>query len=688
MQPAVHRFDLEALEFQVVRELLAERMATPLGRNAAQSLAPLSSVDACTRALRQAKELAGRLLAGEALPTSGISDVRPWLSQFFAGERLPETRELADLKRLLRAACRCKAWLLTDPSLCALAELGGRFPGVQDLADELDTILDDRGEVLSTASQKLATVRQEIEQAEVLVRAAVQRFLANDEVRKYLQSVEPSWRHGRPVFQVRQEHRGRIAGVLHDRSQSGATFFIEPSGVVEAANRLSDAKAAEHREIQVILAHTCRGLRTLRPELEGTLAAIAGLDLAFARARMIASDGFVAAPVRESGPLRILRGRHPILVRRGDHDIVPLDVTLGDPYRMLVITGPNTGGKTVALKTIGLLTLMAMAAVPIPADEGSEFPFLDGVFADIGDEQGISQNLSTFSSHVGRIARCLREAGSTSLVLVDELGAGTDPEEGGALGYATLEELERLRAFAAVTTHLGRLKDFAHQHHGAQNGAMAFDGETLAPLFRLEVGVPGSSHALDIAGRVGMPSALVARARVLLGERDRRLEDVIESVQVVRREAESDRARAAELSREAALSEDQVRKRLQELEVKQAWLEEEATDFVAGELRAAQTLLEAPLRELANAPRPFGEKARELLDVLGGLLRGSTLHRRRMKFLGTVSKDSVVFLPRLRRQCTVKKVDRVREILTVEFGKLRLEVPFEDVSWLVPLDSP
>jgi DNA mismatch repair protein MutS2 len=486
---------------------------------------------------------------------------------------------------------------------------------------------------------------------------------------------------------VRQEYRAKIPGVLHDRSQSGQTLFIEPEGVVEAANRLSDAKAAEAREIQVVLAHLTRGLRRCRSEVETAVATLVQLDLACARARLIL-EGFVAAPIVESGPLRLRGARHPILLGKGDRAaIVPLDLTLGDPYRLLVVTGPNTGGKTVTLKTVGLLALMAHCGVPVPAEPGTQFPLLDGVFADIGDEQGIVQNLSTFSGHVKRIARCLSAATPRSLVLLDELGAGTDPEEGGALGYAVLEGLVARGVFAVVTTHLGRLKDFAYQHRGAENGAMAFDGATLRPLYKLVVGVPGQSHALTIAGAVGMPEDIVARAESLMGKRSKTVEEVVQRVQEARQEAEAERRRTVDLAREAERAEQQAREKLNDAQVRGAWLEEEAGNLVESELRAARTALEARLREFQNAPSPWNERAREMLKRFDALLRGSSLHRRRMQFIGALRKDAIVYVPQLRRRCTVKKVDRTRETCTVEVGAMRMELPFEEISWLLPLDE-
>jgi DNA mismatch repair protein MutS2 len=511
--------------------------------------------------------------------------------------------------------------------------------------------------------------------------------LTSPEVRKLLQSSEPVMRHGRPVLQVKAELRHRIGGILHDRSASGATVFIEPEAVVEAANRLSDAEAAEHREINVVLADAARGLRRHWTEVEGMVSFVALADLLQAKARLVLQLGFTVPTVESGGVLRLVGARHPLLLLRRDAaDIVPLDVALGDPHSMLVVTGPNTGGKTVVLKTIGLLALMALAGVPIPAAAGARFPFLRALQVDIGDEQAIAQNLSTFSSHVQRIARCLRHAGPEALVLLDELGAGTDPEEGGVLGYAVLEALQRAGAFAVVTTHLGRLKDFAYQSTGAENGSMAFDGETLRPLYRLDIGIPGNSHALDIAARVGMPPDVVDRARVLLGVRDRTLDHLIERVQVARRDAEADRRKTADLSREAAEQKAELEARMAGAVRRETWLQEEADAVVEAELRAAQSALGEPLAKLLQAPMPYRDAANSLKQVVDAVVKQAAVHRRRMAFCNRLKKGDRVFLPRWGRVCSVGRVDKVREVLAIEYGNVKLEVGFEDVSWLQPLE--
>jgi len=682
------RYDTGTLEFDAVRQLLLARLTTPLGRTAVAALAPARDAAEANRRLQVAAALAERAQRGEQPPFAGVVEVRSWLPAFFANEHTPDTKELADLKRLLRAAARCQAWLADPANASVLRDLAATFPRTADIATEMDQVLDDRGEVLNSASPKLAKVRAEIDAAESAVQAAVRAFLANEGVRRYLQSPEPSWRHGRPTFQVRQEYRHKVPGVLHDRSASGQTLFVEPPVVVEAANRLSDARAAEQHEIQVVLAHILRGLRKVRVDVEGAVAALVDLDLGTACARLVHQDGFLPTPVVEDGPIRLVAARHPLLLAQKQvADVVPLDLVLGDPYRLLVVTGPNTGGKTVTLKTVGLLPIMALSGVPVPAGKGTQIPFLDGVFVDIGDEQGIAQNLSTFSGHVKRIARCLQAAQARSLVLLDELGAGTDPEEGGALGYAVLEAIAARGALGVVTTHLGRLKDFAYERPGAENGSMAFDRQSLRPLYRLVVGVPGASHALDIATSVGMPAEVVARARTVLGTRERTVEEVVEKVVEARQHAEAERRRSTELAQAAEEVEKQARAKLNDAQVRGAWLEEEAAQMLDEELRAARQILEQPLKEFGNAPQPWAGKAKGLLDALMALFKGTSLHRRRMRFLGSLRKDDVVYVPQLRRRCTVKKIDRVREIVAVEVGAMRMELPFEEVSWLQPLDG-
>ena len=678
-------FDADALEFQAVRALLIGKLLTPLGRTAVDQLAPAARAEEAQARLAAVSALRDKVVDGAGMPLSGSVEVRSWLDRFFAGEHSFQAQDAADLKRVLRTAERCRRWCLA--SAAPLVAFARAVPDLEDLVEELEQLVDDRGEVLDSASAKLRELRREIERHKRAVESAMASVLASGDVRRCLQAPEPSWRHGRPVLQVKSDYRQRVRGVLHDRSASGATLFVEPEAVVEVANRLSDARAAENREINVVLAGAARGLRRYGPQVQAGVEFVARADMLQACAQLCLEDGYVVPEVVAGGALRLRGARHPLLLRsQPREDIVPLDVALGDPHHLLVVTGPNTGGKTVVLKTIGLLSLMAISGLPVPAEEGAQVPFLRAVQADIGDEQAIAQNLSTFSSHVQRIARCVQHAAPDALVLLDELGAGTDPEEGSVLGYAVLEALVEARVFAVVTTHLGRLKDFAYQHPGAENGSMAFDGETLCPLYRLDLGIPGNSHALDISARVGMPKPIVDRARLLLGERDQTLDNLIERVQVARRDAEEDRQRTADRSRVVEQRETELESKLAEAQKKENWLQEEADGVVEAELRKAHAALIDDVVKLTQAPGQHGERARGLKKVVDELLKNAALHRRRMAFCHRLKKGDQVFLPRWGRLCAVRKVDKVREQVTVDYGKVRMEVPFEDVSWLQPID--
>jgi len=691
------RFALTVLEFPRVRELMGRFVVSPLARGLIAELVPFATREQMQTALAQASEMSAYQRDGGRLPLSAISDIRTWVDELRGGTSRPTAKYLSELLRVLRSTSRLRRLLGGLEDHPALADLGERLPELDSLLETVENTVDDRGEVLSSASPRLGELRTLIKKAENEIHIKIQRVVQKSTVRKALQTSQVAWRNSRPVLQVKADSRGAVEGIVHDRSSTGHTVFVEPAELVEVTNRLGELKANESAEIQRLLAELVRIIVGSADDLGRALRGLAWIDFTAARARLVNDLGFVVPELADAGRFRLRQARHPLLLvdlwtgarPRADveTEVVALELDIGDPYTMLVITGPNTGGKTVSLKTLGLLTLMAQAGVPVPAGEGTALPFVDGVFADIGDEQAIEQNLSTFSSHMTRVKHLLDCATRESLVLLDELGAGTDPEEGGALGYAILEQLHDSKVPTMASTHLSRLKDFAYQHEGVENGAMSFDPDTLEPLFQLELGIPGSSNALHIARRVGLAATIVDRASSLLGERDRSLEDVIDRVQRTRKAAEAHR-REAEASKLAAADEEQaVREKAEELARRETWLEEEAEHFVDEELRAARELLSEPLGKFVNAPAPYGELAEGMQKLIAGLLSHSSLARRRRKFLESVRKGSFVYVPRFRRRCKVLKVDRKQEALKLEVGDLQMSLPFDDVSWLQPLDG-
>lgn len=371
-------------------------------------------------------------------------------------------------------------------------------------------------------------------------------------------------------------------------------------------------------------------------------------------------------------------------VRMGRFDAIPYGPD--DGFRTLVSYDVFEHVPIDQLEATGLIALMAQCGMPVPASH-AQMPCLDGIWADIGDEQAIEQSLSTFSSHLVRIQKALQHATSSSLVLLDELGAGTDPEEGGALGSSILDALHARSVRVIASTHLSKLKDFAYAREGAENGSMAFDPDALRPLYRLEVGIPGASQALHIAKVVGIDEDIVQKARSLLVERDSRLEEIIGQVQRTRRAAEEQRRRAEEVARRAVGEEKQLAQRTEEVERRESWIREEAEHVVDEELRAARDLLVEPLKQFVNAPSPYDERARGLLRLVEGLLQRSSLGRRREKYIEDVKKGHIVYVPRFRRRCEVKKIDRKRRTIAVDVGGIRMDLPFDDISWLQPLDS-
>ncbi|MEZ5990085.1 MAG: hypothetical protein R3F30_13365 [Planctomycetota bacterium] len=680
-----------------VRGLVGRFLVSPLGQARLEGLVPFDSAERMATALAQAREMAAWLVGGARLPLGPLSDLGPRLEALRGSGRPFEPADFADLLRLLRSSVRLRRLLSGLAEAPALVRLGERLPDLEPLLARVEGTVDERGEVLSSASPRLAELRAEVQRQHQRIDDLLQRLVEDPLLRRNLQSPQVAWRNGRPVLQVKPEAQRFVPGIFHDRSQSGQTVFVVPQQMVEPVNRLAEARAEEAAEVRRLLAELLREVVARDADVELAQRGVAWIDYTHARARLVHELGFVVPRPAEPGRFRLRGARHPLLLTglfegtKGRDEalaeVVPLDLDLGDPYSMVVVTGPNTGGKTVALKTVGLCVLMAQAGMPLPCDEGTALPWVDGIWADIGDEQAIEQNLSTFSSHLVRIGEALASAGGDSLVLLDELGAGTDPEEGGALGYAILERLVAARVPTLASTHLGRLKDFAYQHEGVENGAMAFDPERLAPLFRLDIGIPGSSNALTIARRVGIDDALVDRAREILGERDHSLEDVIGKVQVARQAAEQQR-RAAERTRARIDTEErELADRQARFEQRESWLREEAEHFVEEELKAARSLLTEPLAQFVNAPEPYREKARGLVKLLEELLAGTSLGRRRERYLAQVKKGHMVYVPRYRRRCKVLKLERARRRVHVEMGGLKVEVPFEEISWLQPLDD-
>jgi len=559
---------LELLDFDKIRGLVASYAACSLGKDAARRLEPGTDLGIVRHQQALTTEMAEALASGLSPPLGGLHDIRANVRRAQVGATLtPE--ELAETVEVLGAVANLDRWLgrIGDqfPRLGALKQGVGEFSGV---ANAIGSCLDSRGTLLDTASRRLSAIRREVGQVEERIRETLGRMLRSSEIRRILRFPNFTMVGHHYVLPIAREHRGEIQGSVHRTSASNETVYIEPQAIAEQSAQLSFLRARELKEIRRILRWLSAQLGQVADSLLGTLETLAELDLVHARGRYSLDFRMTPPDFNDDGKLALRGARHPILEHLfredskakpapagGDAEVatataaeprsvVPIDVRLGLEFQILVITGPNTGGKTVALKTVGLLAAMAQAGLHIPANQGSVLPILDDVLADIGDEQSLEQSLSTFSSHVRRVSQILARAGPKSLVLMDEMGAGTDPAEGAALGRAILDELDSIGCAAIVTTHIGDLKTYAFTNPRAENAAVEFDVETLRPRYHLHIGDIGQSNALQIARRLDLPEHLIARAARYLaeGKGDHRAD--WEVVQKLRQEAEASRRSA------------------------------------------------------------------------------------------------------------------------------------------------
>jgi DNA mismatch repair protein MutS2 len=545
------------LEFPQVRQRLADATSFPPSRRLAEALEPSSEPLVVARALDETDQVRALLSERAGVGVGAAHDIGPAIERAVRGGRL-DAAQFLELADTLDAAARLQTSLSEDrrPLLHGLAREIHPLPAVRStLARSFDPV----GEILDTASPRLGGLRAAVRVAYDRLRRRLDA-LVGSELGGALQDTIVTLRNGRYVVPVKAEARARVKGIVHDASGSGQTLFIEPLVIVELGNTWREAQIAEQEEIERILDELSALVAANVDALRETLNALARFDFWAAKAQLAAELDGIRAETTDRTEIVLLGARHPGLTGR----IIPIDIRIGDGYTALVVTGPNTGGKTVTLRTLGLLALMHQAGLHVPAEAGSRLPVLRDVFADIGDEQSIAQSLSTFSGHLRSITRIVEAAGPNTLILLDELGAGTDPTEGSALAQALLDHFIRTGALVAATTHYAELKAYAHTTSGARNASVEFDLETLSPTYKLTIGLPGGSQAFAIAERLGLDATIVADARSRLSENERAFEETLARIRATEGETSEalDRARAAELRAADALREaDEERRR-------------------------------------------------------------------------------------------------------------------------------
>jgi DNA mismatch repair protein MutS2 len=654
---------LELLEFDKIRELLAAYAACSLGKELARQLEPSTNLDKIRADVALVTEMVGALAQGHLPPFGGLHDVR-LLSRRAAIGSMLTAEQLLEIAETLTCTGNIYRYRMRLPE--SYQKLIAMLTPVEDLgpvAKSITGCIDTRGHVLDMAGRELSQIRRNLAEVDERVENQIKRLLRDPELRKILRYPNATVSGDHYVLPVAVNHRHKIQGVVHRTSSTGETLFIEPAGVASLSAERAVLKGEEEREIRRILRRLSADVGKIAYPLGHAIDAMAQLDFITAKARYSRDYAMAPPDITSDGRVWLRQARHPLLehlfrteqhrapemsrdntlagiknsspndpvifsspdpVTLSSRQVVPIDVRLGHGFNLLIITGPNTGGKTVCLKTTGLLCLMAQSGMHIPAADGSLVPVFHQVLADIGDEQSLEQSLSTFSSHISRIANFLRVADEQSLVLLDELGAGTDPTEGAALGRAILDQLDRLGCRAMVTTHLGDLKTYAFGNDRAENAAVEFDVETLRPTYRLQIGQFGMSNALKIARRLKLPRELIRRANGYLRRRQRRGPEM---AQLQRKREEAEKARE-----DALLAQHEAERQREEYRQKMALLQRQAEE-------------EAALREARSRLQPNDPVRVQRFDKPGRLVR----------------------------------VDRKRNVAVVSVGLGQWEVPLEEV---------
>lgn len=590
---------LTTLEYDKVIEEVAAFCATHIGQEEMKSLQPTNDYEAVVRMLEETDEALDVLRVYGQLPLGGIYDIRPHAKRAQIGGILSATElmEIASTSRASRMIRRFSEQVEEDGEidLPLLAHYREQLPVVTALEQKINRAIDENGNVLDSASSALRSIRSRRRRAESRVRSQLESYTRGRNASKMLSDAIVTIRNDRFVLPVKAEYRSHYGGVVHDMSASGQTVFVEPDNVVQANNDIRELKMKEREEVQKILRDLSEDVQTQAHDLFILVDLLVHLDIVHAKARYGAANRCVRPIVNDRGYVKLTEARHPLLPI---DEAVPNTIEFGDDITTIVITGPNTGGKTVTLKTVGLCTLMAQAGIPIPALDGSEIAVFESVYADIGDEQSIEQSLSTFSSHMVNIVDILKTFTDRSLILFDELGSGTDPQEGAALAISILDEVHGTGARVMATTHYPELKAYGYNRDGVVNASVEFDIETLSPTYRLLVGVPGRSNAFEISERLGLDKKVIDRARTFTGTDSSEVNEMIASLEASRIQAENDAQEMREQLEEAERLRQELAQELEMLEQQEERLVEKARDKANRLVQRAQAESEEVMKEL------------------------------------------------------------------------------------------
>lgn len=666
----------KVLEYEKIREMIAARAGSSLGKERARSLQPSTDYAEVEEQLEQTAE-AVRIHAVTSPPFGGIHDLRPLLKKIHMGAVLT-LEELVDIRSTLYAMRSVKEFFKgLEIEAPTLKEWAHGIEILGQLERRLENTLDEHGSLRDDASVELRRLRTEIQTTQNRIKERVGAALRAPENQKYFQEAIVTLRDERYVIPVKAEYRRFFPGIVHDQSATGATLFVEPMAIVELNNDVKQLVLSEQHEVERILRDLSQQIGGQQDILQENLSVLADFDFTFAKAKL-AEDMDAQQPVmNREGRAHLRQARHPLIPR---DRVVPIDIELGDAYTMLLITGPNTGGKTVSMKTFGLLVLMAQSGCFLPTAPDSTLPVYQNIYADIGDEQSIEQSLSTFSAHMTHIVDILSKVEADDLVLVDELGAGTDPEEGAALAMAILERLLAVKAATVATTHYSELKTFAYTREGIENACVEFDVKSLRPTYRLLIGIPGASNAFAISRRLGLSEAIILRAQQLVKEDHAQFEHVVNELEREKLAYEQHNAELAERQQRVTRLEQKVEAAKEDLSKRKGELIRKAREQSAALVRRTRREAEDIIDSLKKQYDDQGihvrqqaiQEARKRLDEAASAARPGIMGQKHLGQKVDAKKlmvGDVVYLPKLDQKGTVVEISG-REV-TVQLGSLR-----------------
>ena len=680
--------NLRVLEFPKIREMLAAHAKSEVGNQRALALEPADTLGEVMTLQTQTEEARSVIAYQGGNPIQYFTDIREYLKLASIGGTLT-MKALLDVAEMLRAARGLKSALVTDrEDTPVLTEMGRMITTNRSLEEEIFNAILSEEEMSDHASPELYDIRRHIKTINDRMRDKLNSYVRTPSLSKYLQDTVITMRNGRYVLQVKAECRQNVPGLVHDQSQTGSTLFIEPMAVVEMGNDLKQYYTKEKQEIDRILSEFSARVAPDSEAIAATLDLMAEIDVIFAKACLAREMDAVQPKLNDEGRIRIVSGRHPLIPR---DRVVPSNLWMGEDFTTLVVTGPNTGGKTVTLKTVGLFSLMAQAGLQIPAQYGSELSVFDEIYADIGDEQSIEQSLSTFSSHMTNIVHILENVTSRSLVLFDELGAGTDPTEGAALAMSILQHLLNIHVNTLATTHYSELKAFALSTRGVENASVEFDVETLRPTYKLSIGIPGKSNAFEISRKLGLPDFIIKSASERLSQDQVRFEDVIANAEYHRQIAEKERQLAEQAHIETQKIMKEAEKMKRDLETQREEMMRKAKDDARAVLKKAQRESETIITELKKSRAGQILKEHEL-NAMRAHLQGEIddtaekLPGVQEEFIAPETVkigDNVEVVSLGTKAVVVSEPDSKKEVM-VQAGAMKMKMPLKNLKLLEP----